>query len=277
MNLKRQKLAGDAFTYTALILFFIIAVLPLVTTVLTAFKTPSELDAGPFALPQEWRYENFVDAWEGARFSQYFESSVRVVIPVVVISVILSTMSGYAFGMLNLPGDKFWLLIILAGLAIPTEAIVIPLWDLMGELELRNTYWAVILPQIAMSFAFGTFWMRANFMSLPRELIDAALIDGCTQWGVLWRILFPLSRPAILSLTVLVFMWTWNEFLLVLVLVSGDLRTLPVGLALLRGQYSSNVAIMSAAALIVSLPVILVYFMFQRSFIRGMTSGAFKG
>lgn len=267
----------DTLVYLLLTLFLLIAILPLVAVMLTSFKTPAELNAGPFAVPQEWRWQNYVDAWNGARFSAYFRSSVIVVIPVVVISIVISTMAGYAFAMLRVPGEKVLLLLILLGLSIPTEAIIIPLWDLMGQLGLRNSYWAVIWPQVAMSFSFGTFWMQANFRTFPRELLDAAIVDGCTTWSVLWHILFPLSRPALLSLTVLLFMWTWNEFLLVLVLVTGDMRTLPVGLALLRGQYESNVSIQSAAAMIVSLPVVIVYFMFQRSFIRGMTSGAFKG
>jgi raffinose/stachyose/melibiose transport system permease protein len=160
---------------------------------------------------------------------------------------------------------------------VPFEAVIIPLWHLMGTLGLRDTYWALILPQVALSFSFGTFWMRAHFKGMPSELIDAAVVDGCSTWGVLWRVLFPLSRPALMSLVVLLFMWTWNEFFLALVMVSGDLRTLPVGLALLRGRYASDVPVMAAAAIMVFMPVILLYFLFQRHFIRGMISGALKG
>jgi raffinose/stachyose/melibiose transport system permease protein len=276
-RLQRSMQRINIPVYLLLTLFLLIAVMPLVSVLLTSFKTPGELVNGPFALPESWRWQNYLDAWNGARFSAYFKSSLFVVVPVVSISVVLSTMAGYALAMFKIPGERVLLLLILLGLAIPTEAIIIPLWDLIGDLNLRNTYWAVIWPQVAMSFSFGTFWMQSNFKSFPSELVDAAIVDGCDSWGVLWYILFPLSRPALYSLTVLLFMWTWNEFLLVLVLVTGDMRTLPVGLAMLRGQYSSNVAIQSAAAMIISLPVILVYFFFQRSFIQGMTSGAFKG
>jgi raffinose/stachyose/melibiose transport system permease protein len=179
--------------------------------------------------------------------------------------------------MFRFPGENVLLLVILLGLMVPFEAVIIPLWQLMGSLGLRNTYWALILPQVALSFAFGTFWMRSHFRGVPRELVDAAVVDGCSTWGVLWRVLFPISRPALLSLVVLLFMWTWNEFFLVLVMVTGDLRTLPVGLALLRGRYASDIPVMAAASLIVSLPVIILYFLFQRSFIRGMIAGAVKG
>lgn len=267
----------NGMAYVLLTLFLLGAVLPFVGIILTAFKDNSELTTGIFTLPQQWRFENFVTAWDGARFSTYFTSSVIVVVPVVLISMVLCTMSGFAFGMFRFRGDSTLLMLILLGLTVPFEAVIIPLWQLMGSLGLRNTYWALILPQVALSFSFGTYWMRSFFRGFPPELVDAAVVDGCTTWDVLWRILFPLSRPALLSLVVLLFMWTWNEFFLVLVMVSGDLRTLPVGLALLRGRYASDIPVMAAASLIVSLPVLILYFVFQRSFIRGMISGAVKG
>lgn len=263
--------------YLLLTLFMLGAILPFVGIFLTAFKETPELARGPFALPETWSLQNFVDAWEGARFATYFQSSVIVVVPVVLISAALATMSGYAFGTMKFRGESVLLLLILLGLMMPFEAVIIPLWQIMGSLGLRNSYWAIILPQVALSFSFGTFWMRGHFKNVPSELIDAAVVDGCSTWGVLWRVLFPLSRPALLSMVVLVFMWTWNEFFLVLVMVTGDQRTLPVGLALLRGRYASDVPTMAAGAMIVSLPVLILYLIFQRHFIRGMISGAVKG
>src|SRR5690606_2271690 len=138
-----------------------------------------------------WEIENFVEAWEGARFSTYFKSSVIVVVPVVLIATILSTMSGFAFGTMRFPGDNFLVLIITLGLMVPFEAVIIPLWHTMGDLGLRNTYWALILPQVALSFSFGTFWMRGHFKNTPTELMDAAVVDGCTTWQMLWLVLFP--------------------------------------------------------------------------------------
>jgi raffinose/stachyose/melibiose transport system permease protein len=263
-------------TYVVLTVFLLGAILPFIGIFLTAFKDTRELVNGPFALPETWRFDNFADAWSGARFATYFQSSLIVVVPVVIISSLLSTMAGYAFGTMKFRGETVLLLLILLGLMMPFEAVIIPLWYMMSSLGLRDTYWAVILPQIALSFSFGTFWMRGHFKNVPTELIDAAVVDGCSTWGVLWRVLFPLSLPSLLSMVVLVFMWTWNEFFLVLVMVTGDQRTLPVGLALLRGRYASDVPTMAAGALIVSLPVIVIYLLFQRHFIRGMISGAVK-
>ena len=265
------------FTYALLSVFLLVAVMPFLGIFLLAFKDSSELGNGPFALPQVWRWENFVEAWTGARFSDYFTNSVIVVIPAVAIAVVLALMSGYAFGTMRFRGESFLLLLILLGLMVPFEAVIIPLWQLMGALRLRDTYWALILPQVALSFAFGTFWMRAHFKGLPEDLIDAAVVDGCGSWGVLWRVLFPLSTPALLSLVVLLFMWTWNEFLLVLVMATGEHWTLPVGLALLRGRFATNINVMAAGATMMSLPVIIIYIIFQRHFIRGLVAGALKG
>jgi raffinose/stachyose/melibiose transport system permease protein len=264
-------------TYFLLTIFTLVAILPFVGIVLLSFKDTSELGNGAFSLPQTWRWENYVKAWQEANFSHYFQNSVVVVIPAVLIALVLALMSGYAFGTMRFRGENVLLLLILLGLMVPFEAVIIPLWQLLGALHLRNTYWALILPQVALSFAFGTFWMRAHFKGIPSDLIDAAVVDGCGSWGVLWRVLLPLSTPALLSLIVLLFMWTWNEFLLVLVVAGGDLRTLPVGLALLRGRFATDITVMAAGATMVSLPVIIIYVIFQRHFIRGLVSGALKG
>ncbi len=278
VNVKSPRKASRSWlSYVLLTGFLVLALLPFIGIIFTAFKSTGELANSPFALPTQWHFENFVEAWNGARFSSYFQASLTVVVPVVILSTILSTMSGFGFGMFRFAGDNLLLMIILIGLMVPFEAVIIPLWQIMNDLGLLNTYWALILPQVALSFAFGTFWMRANFKNMPRELIDAAVVDGCTTWGVLWRVLFPLSRPALLSLVVLLFMWTWNEFFLVLVMATGDLRTLPVGLALLRGRYSADVPVLAAASIMVFLPVLIIYIFFQRSFIEGIISGALKG
>jgi raffinose/stachyose/melibiose transport system permease protein len=159
---------------------------------------------------------------------------------------------------------------------VPMEAIIVPLYyDFRG---LTNTYWGLILPQIATSVAFGTFWMRAFFRGVPRSLVEAARIDGASSWFTLWRVLLPLARPAVLTMTVLLFMWTWNEFLLALVMVSDEgLRTAPLGLSFFQGRNTSDLTLLAAGSVIVALPVVVLYVFLQRHFIRGMLSGAVKG
>ena len=263
--------------YIILTLFLLIILIPILGLVFSAFKTDSEVIKGPLSFPSEIRLDAFKEAWTTGRFNYFFRNSVIVTIVVVAVSVFLATLTGYAFAMLPVPGRKFLYPLMLLGYMVPFEAVIIPLYHLMNRMNLTDTYWALILPQVGLSVSFGTLWMSSFFRAAPRELVDAAAIDGCNRWQVLWRILWPLARPAVLTLVVLVFMWTWNEFLLALVMVQKEtMRTLPVGLAFFQGRYSANIPLMAAGSLIVAAPILLVYILFQRYFIRGMLGGAVK-
>jgi raffinose/stachyose/melibiose transport system permease protein len=218
------------------------------------------------------------DAWEEGNFGTYLRSSAIVTCSVVAISTVLSVLAGYAFGLMRFRGAEVLFYLFVLGLTVPLEAIVVPLYYDLRDVGMTDTYWALILPQAALSTAFGTFWMRAFFRSVPRSLIEAARLDGSSSWVTLWRIVLPLGRPAVLTMVVLVFMWTWNEFLLALVMVSDEsLRTAPLGLAFFQGRNTSDEALLTAGALIVAAPVVIVYLFLQRHFIRGMLSGAVKG
>lgn len=277
-NRYRRLLPRNFVTHVILMFFLLAAVLPLIGTLLTSFKDPTDLAASPFALPKEWHWENYSRAWSEGRFGDYFLNSIIVVVAVVGISVVLTVLSGFAMGLLKFRGKTLINILILMGLMVPFEAVIIPLWSLMRDLGLYNTLWSLILPQVALSFSFGTFWMQAYFRGVPEDLIDAAVIDGCSSWSLLWGVLFPMARPSILSMVVLLFIWTWNEFLLVLVMIQKDsLRTLPVGLASLQGRFSTNLALVAAATVIVTVPTLIVYFVFQRQFINGVISGAVRG
>jgi raffinose/stachyose/melibiose transport system permease protein len=163
------------------------------------------------------------------------------------------------------------------GMILPFEAVIVPLYYDLRALGLTNTYASLVLPQIGVNVCFGTFWMRAYFRSVPRSMLEAAEVDGAGSFQTLVRVALPPGKPAVLTLVVLLFMWSWNEFLLPLVMVTDDaLRTAPLGLAFFAGQHSTDRIGMAAAAVIVSAPVILVFIIFQRSFIRGMAAGAVK-
>jgi raffinose/stachyose/melibiose transport system permease protein len=264
-------------TYAVLTLFLAIAVGPFLIVALAAFKSADEIAGNVFGLPAVWRWSNVADAWNQGRFGQYFRSSVIVVVPVVLVSSLLSIMTGYAFGRMRFPGSKALFFLFLLGIMIPVEAIIIPLYHNLRWMNLDDTYWAMILPSIALSVSFGTLWMRGFFSQVPQELIDAATVDGSNSWQILWRIILPNAQPAILTMAVLFFVWTWNDFLLPLVLVSREeLRTVPLGLAFFQGRYSSNLPLMAAGAAMVALPTIAVYVLLQRHFIRGLTAGAVK-
>jgi raffinose/stachyose/melibiose transport system permease protein len=264
--------------YLVLGLVGLFAIFPVITIWVTGFKTDAELLPGYFSLPESWNFDNFVEAWDRGRFGTFFINSVIVVVPVVIGTLVLATLAGFGFARYRFRGRGVLFFLLLLGLMVPFEAVIIPLYYDFRASGLLNSYWALILPQIGLSVAFGTFWMRAFFLNAPGELLDAAAVDGATPLQSLRYVLLPLAGPALLTLGVLVFTWTWNEFLLALVLVSDESnRTLPVGHAFFVGQYTSEVPLLAAAATIVSLPIIILFLIFQRNFIRGMVSGAVRG
>ena len=266
----------QAATYALLGVFSIIALVPIVGILLTALQEPGQV--ANFGEPNGLHVANFSKAWSDGHFAQYLRSSVIVVVCVVLISGLLSILTGYAFGMMRFRGDQALFYLFLLGLMVPLESTVVPLYYDFRDLGLTDTYAALILPQAGVSLAFGTFWMRAFFRSVPRSLVEAARLDGSSSWSTLWRVVLPLGRPAVLTMTVLVFMWTWNEFLLTLVMVTKEnLLTAPLGLAFFSGRNTTDFALLSAGSVIVATPVVLVYVFLQRHFIRGMLSGAVKG
>jgi raffinose/stachyose/melibiose transport system permease protein len=263
-------------TYAILVIFTVISLVPVWEIVATALSSSTAVNTGvPY--PHGFHLHNFVDAWNRGHFGSYLRSSVIVSVVVVVASGVLSTLAAFAFGTMRFPGSQVLFYVFLLGLTIPEEALVIPLYYDLRGMNLTDTYWALILPQTAQSVAFGTFWMRSYFRSSSRSLVEAARMDGASSWGTLWRVLVPAGRPAITTMIVITFMWTWNEFLLALVMVTSDSRrTVPLGLAFFQGAHSSDTSLLAAGAVLVALPVVLVYLVFQRSFIEGMLSGAVK-
>jgi raffinose/stachyose/melibiose transport system permease protein len=272
MSARHEHLA----TYLLLGTFSLLALAPIAGIVLTALQTPGT--GASFGQPAGLHLENFATAWSDANFGSYLRSSVIVAATVVAASTVLSILAGYAFGMMRFRGNQTLFYLLLLGLMVPMEAMVVPLYYDLRDLALTDTYWGLILPQIGLSVAFGTFWMRAFFRSVPRSVVEAARLDGASSWYALWRVILPLGRPAVLTMTVLIFMWTWNEFLLALVMVSSEnLRTAPVGLAFFQGRNTTDLSLLAAGAVIVAIPVVVVYLLLQRHFIRGMLTGAVKG
>lgn len=222
--------------------------------------------------------ENFVSAWHRGHFSEYMWNSFRIAVVVVLIALVLSIMSGYALAILKPRGEKIIFFVFLLGLMIPTEAIVLPLYYDFRSLGLTDTIWAIALPQIAQSLAFGTFWMRAFFRNFNPGIIEAARIDGAGNLRILRSILVPLAVPPLITLILLTFMWTWNDFLIPLIMSpSGQVMTAPLGLAFFQGQYTQGSTLLAAGAVWVALPMVILYFCLQRFFISGMTEGAVKG
>jgi raffinose/stachyose/melibiose transport system permease protein len=272
-----------AANYGFLLLFSVVAIYPVLSILFLALHKKTDLVTG-FAFPSHPDLSSFKAAWTEGHFATGFKSSFIVAATVTVVSAVLSIGTGYAFGTMRFFGDRIVFPVVLLGIIFPYEATVIPLYYDFQRVpilhwNLLNTYWALILPQIGQSVAFGTFWMRAFFRSTPRSLIEAARIDGANSWSVLWRVLVPQARPAVMTMSVLVFTYTWNEFLLALVLASGNQshQTAPLGLSFFAGAArASDPTKVAAAAVLVAAPILLVYLFLQRHFVRGMLAGAIK-
>jgi raffinose/stachyose/melibiose transport system permease protein len=278
MASKSTSLPTVALPYRAILwLFALLTVFPFALLLLTSLKSKPDLMQGAFALPAYPHFENYLSAWVDGHFGTYFFNSIFVVVPVVVVSTALGLLTGFGFAFLSFPFKKTVFVILTIGMMVPTEAFIIPLYYEMRYMGLSNTYGALILPQIAMSIPFATLFIASAMQQVPPEIIEAAILDGATRPQVLWRVIVPLLSPAVSTLMLFLFIWTWNEFLIPLILVNDDsLRTLPIGMLFFQGRYTVNTPVLTAGAVIVIFPIIAVYLVFQRKFIEGLTAGASK-
>lgn len=222
------------------------------------------------------QWGNFATAWQQAEFAQSMTVSLIVTVSVVVLSVLLALMGGYAFGVLGVLGEKFLFPVILLGMMISLEVIIVPLYYQFRSLGLTDNLLGVILIHTAMGVPFGIFWMRAAFRTLPRAVFESAELDGAGAFRMLWSIAAPNIMPAVYTLILLNFMWTWNDYFLSLVFLHGDNQTATVALGVFQGKYVTQVNLMAAGGLIVAAPVLILYVIFQRKFISGMLAGAIK-
>lgn len=262
--------------YIVLGFFAIVSLVPILGVVFTAL-TPQAQASASFSIPASLDFSNFVQAWNEGHFSQYMRSSVIVTVTTVIVASLFSILAGYAFARMRFPAKSLLFYLVIIGLFVPLETYIIPLYYEMRGFGLTDTYASLILPQIAQSVAFGVFWMRNFFAGVPESLIEAARLDGARDSTLLWRILVPTARPAIITMIMLTFMWTWNDFLLSLVMITSEqYRTAPLALSFFQSQFVTQYALLSAAATIVALPLIALYAFLQRYFIRGMLAGAIK-
>ena len=273
MTARREQWLG----YGVLAAFTIAALYPMLSILLLAFHRKSDLVTG-FSIPDHLSFDTFSRAWSEGGFDHGLVNSFIVAASVALVTAVLATPAGYAFGTMRFRGSSALFYLLLIGLIFPYEATVIPLYYVFNDAGITDTLWALILPQIGLSIPFGVFWMRAFFRSTPMALVEASRLDGASSLTTMWRVLLPQAKPALTTLVVLVFMWTWNEFLLALVMIQSDsLRTAPLGLAIFSGaNRHQDPTLTAAAAVLVALPIMIVYVFLQRSFIRGMFAGAVK-
>ena len=269
---------GEVWTGRLLLVaLMVITIVPFVSLFTTAIHPSGAVPLG-IAWPQEPQWGNFVQAFEDAHMDALLASSVLIVLGVVPLAVVIATMAGFAIGHLRIPGSRALFILFLLGLTLPLAGIIIPLYYVVRELGVYDTKLAIILPLIGLYMPFGVFWMRAHFLGMPSELSEAARVDGATTRDLFWRIHVPLAMPAISSLAILLSVWTWNQFLLALVLVEDPLeRTMAGALGAFQGQYATNVPLLSAGSLVILTPTLIIFLIFQRQFISALLQGSLKG
>jgi ABC-type glycerol-3-phosphate transport system permease component len=264
--------------YLCLLLILVLTLGPAVWVWLSALRSQRELIRDPLGLPTELNWGNFAEAWVVGHFGQYIGNSILITLPVVAGVVFLSAWGGYGLARFEFRGNRLIFYTFLIGLMVPFQAIMIPLYFNLRDMRLLSTYGGMILPSIALGLPFGIFLMRAFFRGLSRELADAALVDGCNEFGVFWRVMFPLTGPAASALAVFQFMWTWNAFLMPLLYLQREpLRPLALGLMFFSGRYDTQYNLLFAGITISTFPIVIAYLLLQRRITQGLTAGALKG
>ena len=270
---RREMLLGRLIVLAAIAFTLI----PLLSMLSAALQPQGTIPRG-FNWPSDPQWGNFRDAFNTANMAALLKSSLIIEVAVVPISVLMATMAGFALGELRIAGHKAVFVIMLVGLTMPFEVVITPLYYEMRDLGLLNTRWAIILPLIALLMSFGVFWMRSHFLNLPPEFSEAALVDGASTWQAFRHVHLPLARPAMATLAILYFVWTWNQFILALVMVNDpEQRTMAGALGYFQGQWGIDVVLLSAGSLVILTPTLIVFLVFQRQFVAALLQGAIKG
>jgi raffinose/stachyose/melibiose transport system permease protein len=263
--------------HAVLVFFAVLSFYPILVMWFTALRPMNESMRDPFGLPSSLYLENLTTAWTRGRFGNYFLNSVIITVPSVIGVVVLSALAGYGIARFRFRGRMLIFYLILLGLTVPFQSVMIPLYYQLLAMGLLSTYLAVILPSIAFGLPFGVFLMQSFFEDLPQELHEAGRADGCGELRIFWSIMLPLAKPALSTLIVFQFMRTWNEFLMpLLYLQREELRPIPLGLMFFQGAYTRDIGLIAAGVTLATIPVIVVYLIFQRQFVRGLTAGAVK-
>ena len=255
----------------------IVTLMPFVT-MLSAALAPSGTYPPGLQWPANPQWQNFVDAFQAAHMDRLLLSSTIIAACVVPVSVLIGTMAGFGIAKLAPKGNKVVYLLFVLGLTLPFEGIITPLYYEVRAMGLLNTKLAIILPLIGLYMPFSVYWMRAHFVNVPDEMGEAAQIDGASAWQQFWLVQVPIARPAIMSLAILQFLWTWNQFLLPIVLVEIPLeRTMAGALGAFQGQWGTNIPLLCAGSLIIIAPTVLLFLAFQKQFVAALLQGAVKG
>jgi len=256
----------------------IATIYPMVYAVNISLKSRREYVMDRLGPTTEFMFSNYVDAWVQADMGRYYINSIVVTVTSVALILILASMAGYSLSHLTFRGSRVAFLTILATMMVPFQVIMVPLIKVLSDMGLMDSYVGLIAAYVSQFLPFTVFFMTAFYSGIPKEITEAARVDGSSLWGVWRRIMLPLGRPALLSMGILNALFCWNDILIALLIMqSPGNRTVMVGVSALRGEYPDNIPTYMAGVILVVLPLVVVYILFQRQITTGVTAGATKG
>lgn len=278
---KRKKII-DIISNIILWIFVFLAIAPIIWMVVTSLMTQGEIATGKLGMPNN--FGNYLEMWKNVNFFQYFKNSVIVCGFTTLIALSIATLAGYAVSRFNFPGSGIFGATVLATQMVPGIMFLLPLYLLFIKIQdslgirLINTYAGIIIVYSAFFIPFSIWILRGFFASIPIELEEAAIIDGCSKFGAFIRVILPVARVGLIATGVYIFLMAWDELLFAWVLTtSADVATIPVGIRLYVGNYQNRYDLLMAAGSVTTLPVLIIFFSLQKQFITGMTAGAVKG
>ena len=271
-SLEAAQKRMTVITYAALIIGALIMIFPFLWMILTSLKTvPESMQVPPTIFPEEVVTGNFGDAMKSLPFLKLYLNTGLMIFFRVICAVAFSSMAGYAFAMLNFRGKKLLFGIVLVQMSLPSQIFIIPQYQMVAKMGLANTIFALVFPGIVS--AFGVFFLRQTYMGIPKEIGEAAYLDGCNQWQTFYKVMAPLTGTSVAALTIFTAVFAYSDLMWPLV-VNSDLNmmTLSSGLATLRGQFTTNFPVLMAGSLLAMLPMVILYLIFQRQFIEGIAT-----
>jgi raffinose/stachyose/melibiose transport system permease protein len=274
----RNLSAGtQIYLYTAMIIIAAIVIIPLLTTALGGFKTLGDLRRNAFGLPETWMWSNYWDILTGERYWRQMGNSLLIAVLTVVLTLAFSSMAAFVFAHVKFFGSRMLLNYFLLGLMFPAATAILPLFIRVRDLGLLDTYWGVVLPQVAFGTGMSILLFRNYFKGMPSELFDAAYVDGCGYLRFFWYVSLPLSRPIVATVGILSFVGSWNSYLLPLIMLNSESKyPWPLGIMVYKGEFMTDWQLILAFITLTILPTVIVFFVAQRHIIAGLTAGAVK-
>lgn len=278
MSKRAKNIVNWSAFYLGITIFILITMFPFIWVLITSLKSSAEL----YRMPPTWwpsgDITSYIEIFTIRPFHIYLMNSLIVTSVTTLVVVILASLCGYAIARLKMRFKALFLTMVLGVSMFPTISVLSPIYIMLRDLGLLNTYTGLILPYVTFGLPLAIFILSAFFREIPKDLEEAAAIDGCTKLGTFFKVIFPLATPGIFTTAILVFITSWNEFMFALTIMSTDtMRTVPVGIAMFPGDYELPWGQISAATVVVTIPIVVIVLIFQRRIISGVTSGAVKG